>query len=97
MEPRIEAIGVAQSGHIGYWLGEQYWGRGLATDAVRSVTAFAFDRFPRLQRLYAEVFEWNGASMRVLEKSGYTREAMMRRAAIKNGSLIDVALYARVR
>jgi RimJ/RimL family protein N-acetyltransferase/predicted Rossmann-fold nucleotide-binding protein len=85
------------SAEIGYWLGEAYWGRGLATDAVRSVTDYAFENYPGLQRLYAQVFEWNLASMRVLEKSGYTREALMHRSAIKNGEFIDVVLYSRVR
>jgi len=42
------------------------------------------------------VFAWNPASMRVLEKSGFEREALLRSAATKDGQLIDTVLYARV-
>jgi len=81
---------------LGYWLGEEFWGRGIATEAVRAVTAHVFARFD-LVRLYAGVFEENHASMRVLEKAGYTREARLRKAVIKAGRTIDLFLYALVR
>src|SRR5437764_2820360 len=63
-----------RSAEVGYWLGEPYWGRGIATEALRAVTEYAFATFD-LCRLQAGVFEWNPASMRVLEKAGYTLEA----------------------
>lgn len=44
----------------------------------------------------APVFAWNPASMRVLEKCGYTREGVMRKSVFKDGELIDSVLYARV-
>lgn len=80
---------------FGYWLGESHWGCGIATAAA---TALA-DRIggERLfARLEAQVFEWNPASMRVLEKAGFAREAVLRCAATKDGHLIDTVLYARV-
>lgn len=43
------------------------------------------------------MFEWNPASMRVLEKCGFVREGVLRKSAFKDGQLIDVVLYARVR
>jgi RimJ/RimL family protein N-acetyltransferase len=49
---------------------------------------------PRLQRIHAEVFEWNVASMRVLEKCGYTRVGRLRRSVVKDGKTIDQVLYA---
>jgi len=85
-----------RSAEIGYWLGEEFWGRGIATEAVRAVTGHAFARFD-LVRLYAGVFEGNRASMRVLEKAGYTREARLRKAVTKLGRTIDLVLYAIVR
>jgi len=85
-----------RSAEVGYWLGEPYWGRGIATEALRAVTEYAFATFD-LCRLQAGVFEWNPASMRVLEKCGFAREGVLRRAAIKDGQLIDLVLYARVR
>lgn len=78
---------------IGYWLGEAYWGQGIATEAVRQMTAYAFDRFPHLHRLYAGVFAFNGSSRRVLEKAGYELEAIHRESVLKNGLLEDEYLY----
>jgi len=57
-----------RSAEIGYWLGEAYWGRGIATEALRAMTEYVFTTFD-LCRLQAGVFEWNPASMRVLEKA----------------------------
>ena len=84
------------SAEIGYWLGEPFWGRGIMTAAVRAVTAAAW-REPDLYRLMAPVFAWNPASMRVLEKAGYRREAVLARSAVKDGILIDQVLYVVTR
>jgi RimJ/RimL family protein N-acetyltransferase len=82
----------ARTAHFGYWLGEAYWGRGIATAAGRALLDYlrADERFVRLE---APVFEWNPASMRVLEKLGFEREALMRKSVIKDGQLIDSVLY----
>ncbi|HYQ89921.1 MAG TPA: GNAT family protein [Candidatus Binatia bacterium] len=81
---------------IGYWLGESFWGRGIAAEALRAVTEYAFAKFD-FQRLEAYVFEWNLPSTRVLEKAGYTREARLRKRVTKEGRTVDCFLYARVR
>jgi ribosomal-protein-alanine N-acetyltransferase len=81
------------SAEIGYWLGEAVWGRGIATEALRGVTAEAFKRYD-LTRIYAVPFADHKASIRVLEKAGYVREGVMRRSAIKDGRVRDQALYA---
>jgi RimJ/RimL family protein N-acetyltransferase len=81
---------------IGYWLGEAYWGRGIASEALRAVTEHAFANFD-FERLEAYVFEWNVPSTRVLEKAGYTREARLRKKVTKEGRTADCFLYARVR
>ena len=85
----------ARSAHIGYWLGEPFWGRGIVTAVVRAVSELAFGRLGFL-RLEAAVFAWNPASMRVLEKCGFTRESTQRRSAFKDGQLIDCMLYVRL-
>jgi RimJ/RimL family protein N-acetyltransferase len=82
---------------VGYWLGVPFWGRGIATDAVRLVTALAFSRHPDLRRLYALPFAPNAASARVLEKAGYQREALLRQSAIKDGVVQDQWVYAILR
>ncbi|MGA9751534.1 MAG: GNAT family protein [Acidobacteriota bacterium] len=83
------------SAEIGYWLGEPFWGRGIASEALRAVTAYAL-RAHDLTRVFAVPYEWNAASCRVLEKAGYTCEGRMRRSAIKDGRIIDQLLYAFV-
>jgi ribosomal-protein-alanine N-acetyltransferase len=81
---------------IGYWLGEPYWGRGIATLAVQAVTQWVFTT-TSIVRLYAHVFEWNPASARVLEKAGYALEGRLRQSVIKDGRIIDQLVYAAVR
>ncbi|MBX3270599.1 MAG: GNAT family N-acetyltransferase [Sandaracinaceae bacterium] len=80
---------------IGYWLGHAYWGRGIMTDAVRAYSEhLLFER--GFLRLEAPVFAINPASARVLEKAGFERESVQRRAAIKAGVLMDVWLFVRL-
>lgn len=86
----------AKSGHFGYWLGEPCWGRGIMTTAVRATSAYLLANFD-VARLEAPVFEWNPASMRVLEKCGFVREGVLRRSVLKDGQLIDAVLFARIR
>jgi RimJ/RimL family protein N-acetyltransferase len=81
---------------VGYWLGEPFWGRGIATEALRAITDYAFATFD-VCRLEAGVFDWNPASARVLEKAGYTLEGRARRAVIKDGRIGDRLLYGLVR
>jgi RimJ/RimL family protein N-acetyltransferase len=82
-----------RSAEVGFWLAEPFWGRGIMTEAVLAITRLAFERHD-ICRVYAEVFEWNVASMRVLEKAGYAREARLRRAVTKDGQTIDEMVYA---
>jgi ribosomal-protein-alanine N-acetyltransferase len=92
MNDDVERVGA----EIGYWVGREYWGRGIATDAVRAVTEHAFATH-ELTRVYALPFADNAASIRVLEKTGYLREGLLRRSAIKDGVVRDQLLYAVVR
>jgi [ribosomal protein S5]-alanine N-acetyltransferase len=77
---------------IGYWLGEEYWGRGIATEALKAMTEYAFKQFD-LVRIQASVFDWNPASMRVLEKAGYQREAVLTQNVKKDNRIIDEYIY----
>jgi [ribosomal protein S5]-alanine N-acetyltransferase len=81
---------------IGYWIGEPYWGNGVATAALTEMTRYAFVEFP-FERIQALVFEWNPASRRVLEKAGYALEAQLARSIVKDGRLGDGFLYVRLR
>ncbi|HEV8253929.1 MAG TPA: GNAT family protein [Vicinamibacteria bacterium] len=89
----VERIGA----EIGYWLGAAFWGRGIATAAVRALSAHLFAAHAELRRLYAVPFAWNPASARVLEKAGYRLEGTLRQSAIKDGKVVDQWMYALVR
>lgn len=82
-----------RSAEIGYWLGEAFWGRGIATVAVRTLTGYGFEGLDPT-RIFAVPFENSFASMRVLERCGYTCEGTMRRSAVKEGIVYDQVLYA---
>jgi RimJ/RimL family protein N-acetyltransferase len=84
-----------RSAEIGYWLSESCWGRGIATDAVRAIVPVAFKTFDII-RLQAGIFGNNRASMRVLEKCGFVREAVHTHAITKNGVTMDEIVYACV-
>ena len=58
---------------LSYWIGETFWGKGIATEAVRRVIDFGFDQL-QLVRIQTSVLVWNNASKRVLEKSGFLKE-----------------------
>jgi RimJ/RimL family protein N-acetyltransferase len=77
---------------LGYWLGEACWNRGIATAAVRAFIPYARETF-RAERLFAEVFSNNLASMRVLEKCGFAREGVLRRHCKKDGEYLDQVVY----
>ena len=98
-----EAIGVAgiilkddvyrNNGEIGYWIGQDYWGKGIGTWVVGELVRIAFDEL-NLYRVYAEVFENNIPSSRVLEKNGLMKEATLKNAIIKNGVQQNLNIYS---
>jgi RimJ/RimL family protein N-acetyltransferase len=81
---------------IGYWLAEPFRGRGIVTNAVRALVPLAFERTD-IVRIQAGIFSNNAASMRVLERCGFTREAVHRNAITKNGVVMDEVLYVLFR
>jgi RimJ/RimL family protein N-acetyltransferase len=82
-----------QTAGLGYWLGEEFWGRGIMTEAVATFTDFCFENFP-LRRIYAEVFANNPASALVLEKAGFVFEGRLKNNVFKDGQLLVSRLYA---
>ncbi|KAK7970718.1 Acetyltransferase [Apiospora saccharicola] len=73
---------------LGYWIGQKFWGQGIATMAVQAFVRWAFQTFPELHRIQAEAYHMNVGSMRVLEKAGFTKDGVMRGAACKKGVVI---------
>lgn len=84
------------TGVIGYWIGEEYWGRGIVSNALGAFVHRLFQE-TAFVRLEAGVFDRNARSARVLEKNGFVLESRQSRAAFKGGEFLDVLLYARLR
>jgi RimJ/RimL family protein N-acetyltransferase len=85
------------SAEIGYWIGEPFWGKGIATEAIRLLVDAAWREFPHLVRIYAEVFPSNPASYRALEKNGFQLEGIRKNAVIKNGVIGDDMVWVKLR
>ena len=83
-------------GEIGYFLLKEYWSKGIVTEAVRKISAIAFDELSLL-RISGTVYAVNTASCRVLEKNGFQREGVLRHGALKNGTVYDLAVYGILR
>jgi RimJ/RimL family protein N-acetyltransferase len=93
LEPRGDVY--RRTWEIGYWLGRQHWGRGIASEVVAALSDEALAN-PTVSRLEALVFAGNLASARVLEKAGFALESVQRQAVCKQGALLDQWLYVRL-
>jgi len=78
---------------LGYWLDEKYWNQGFATEAVKTVIRFGFEKL-KLKRIFATHFDFNPASGKVMEKAGMKREGILKCHTLKNGEYQDHILYA---
>lgn len=82
-----------KNAEIGYWLGEDYWNKGIMTKTLKAITDYAFSTFD-IVRIFAHVFESNVSSARVLEKAGFTLEARLKKSIIKNNKIQDCLIYS---
>jgi len=85
-----------KNAEIGYWLAEPFWGWGIMAEAVKEMTEYTFKHY-EVHRLYAGVFEYNRASMRVLEKAGYQFETVLRQSVCKEDKIWDEHVYVKFR
>lgn len=81
-----------KTGWIGYWIGRPYWRMGYASESVKILCDFSF-RVLDLHHLTAEVFEYNRPSMKLLEKLGWSREVVLRKAELIDGVYYDLVRY----
>lgn len=93
---RIKEDVYKYSGEIGYWIGEPYWGKGIATIAISLLMDKIISEFPFLIRIYAEIFENNKASMRVLEKNSFYLESIRKNAVIKNNITLNDHVWVKL-
>jgi [ribosomal protein S5]-alanine N-acetyltransferase len=85
-----------KTAEIGYYIAEPYWKRGIGTKAIGLITEYAWKTLD-IVKLYAEVFEFNKASMRALEKNNYILESIRKKHVIKNGQFWDDYLWVKFR
>lgn len=82
---------------FGYWLGEDYWGRGIMSEAVKLYTNYVFKNFKNISRIQSETFPWNKASQKVLKRNGFKLEGISRKSYLKDGKIIDDYKFAKLR
>lgn len=99
----VGSIGIFRQGNIhsqtaelGYYIAEEYWGKGIMTEAVKQICEYVFGDSDII-RIYAEPFAYNIASCRVLEKVGFQYEGTLRSNAVKNGKVIDMKMYSLIK
>jgi len=80
---------------IGYWIGEPYWGKGIVTTAVELITDYGFDQL-KLKRIHTGIYEYNKASIRILEKCGYKFEGIFEKNVFKDGEFYDEYRYGKI-
>ena len=85
-----------KSVELGYWIGEPYWHKGVATKAIEIMTTLAFEK-ENINRIFARVFENNMASMKALLKNNYKQEAILKQAVYKNNRFLDEYIFAIVK
>ncbi len=83
------------SAELGFFIGEPFWNRGITSKSVNIITTYGFEQL-KIVRIFSTVFEFNKASQRVLEKCGFEKEAVSKKAIIKNGVIYDEIRYAKI-
>lgn len=80
---------------VGYFIAEANWGKGIATQALAWLLEYIPQHY-NVVRLFAHVFENNYASMKVLEKNGFTLESIRKKAIIKNNTIMNDYVYVKL-
>ena len=85
-----------RTAELGYYIAEEYWGKGITTEAVKQLCDYVFTNTDII-RIFAEPFVDNIGSCRVLEKVGFKYEGTLRSNALKNGAVLDMKMYSCLR
>lgn len=85
-----------KTAEIGYWIGEPYWNKGIATAAVKLITEYGLDQLDYV-RIHTGVFEYNIGSMKVLEKNGYKNDGIFEKAILKNGQIWNEHRFSKTK
>ena len=77
---------------IGYWLGKDFWGKGILTETLMAVIQFGFTEL-KLNKIFATHFLYNPASGKVMQKAGMKYEGLQKQEYFFNGEFLDVEKY----
>lgn len=91
----------SHTAEVGFWIGEEFWGKGFVTEMLRALTEWCFTveeiGRQRWTRLFAFIFAGNGGSARCFEKCGYAKEGTLKGGVEKNGVASDLHIYGLVK
>ena len=79
---------------LAYWLGERYWGQGIMVEAINLLLKYGFRQF-KFKKISAEVFSFNKNSKRVLIKTGFKYEGLLKKESFKKGKYYDHVIFSR--
>jgi ribosomal-protein-alanine N-acetyltransferase len=83
----------SKNAEIGYWLAEPFWGNGYVSSVIKKILPMVFENMD-IVRIYAEPFENNIGSKKVLEKAGFKLEAVLKNNIFKNGEILSSCIYS---
>ena len=86
---------LEHSAELGYWLGEPYWGKGYMIDSINKILNIGFKDL-KLTRIFAYAFENNTNSEKVLIKTGFEYEGLLKKYHKKGETFINSKLYAKI-
>lgn len=84
---------LRKNAEIGYWLAEEYWGKGIVTDAINQIVKYGFENLD-IVRIFARIYGTNIPSQKVVEKCGFKLEGKYDKTIFKNGKFLDELIYA---
>lgn len=84
---------LRKNAEIGYWLAEDYWGKGIVTDAIHQIVKYGFENLD-IVRIFARIYGTNIPSQKVVEKCSFKLEGKYDKTIFKNGEFLDELIYA---
>ncbi|MCD4791643.1 MAG: GNAT family N-acetyltransferase [Bacteroidales bacterium] len=82
---------------LGYWIGEEFWNKGIMTRVIKKMVKFGFKTYKSIDCISAYIFTYNKASVRVLEKIGFIKDNKLNKSISKGGEKKKLYFYKILR
>jgi ribosomal-protein-alanine N-acetyltransferase len=89
----LQADILKKNAEIGYWLGEEYWGKGIIKNAINQIVDYGFNNLD-IVRIFARIYGTNIPSQKVIERAGFVLEGKFEKTIYKNNEFLDELIYA---